>query len=137
MLKFKILFLLLFSLTSCTSIVNMSSSAEGRKEMLTNVAEGFHKDLYWKAYDRLGEKIVPAYRETYVRNVSESCKKEKIMEVEVKSITYFEDSMKARILIEIKSFKEPTYTVQTRKELETWKFVSLEGGWLMESSELQ
>lgn len=128
------LFLLVF-LTSCSSIVNVSSSSSGRQENLNDIVQKFHKDLYWKAYNKLADNISANYREKYINMVSKSCKSERVIEIEVENIDFFEDSKKAHVLIKIKSFKEPRYMVEDRREKETWSFISLDGGWLLESVE--
>ncbi len=135
MRKFTFLLLSFLTIFSCTSILNVSTSASGREAMLRDITQKFHKDLYWKIYDNLSENISPPFREQYINSVKQSCKAEKIMEIEVQNIEFFEDSKKAHVVIQIKSFKEPRYMVETRKEKETWIFASLNGGWLLESVE--
>lgn len=133
-----ILFFLLCFVSSATSGCIVIPALEGysklglskadREKLLPGVLKEFHNKLYWGDVMGTGQYVKEEGRADTVETLRKSIDGYRVVESKVEGITHNEESEKADVRVNIRSYKIPFYIVEDHHYIEKWEF-TLSDGW--------
>lgn len=131
-LKHLFLFLLSLNLVSCTYLSQNMRSDEEKMVDLEKLVATTHKIYSWQDFDKL-VPMIDGLPNQIMRDISKAYKGVKFNEVSVDQVTYKDGLEKAYSVFEIKSFRNPSFVVESHFDQIEWIFKASEGGWRIKS----
>ncbi len=126
---------LIFGMTGCYSIKDLTAGDESKEEMLNTRVESFHRSVYWGKVDDAKLFVKKEKQKEVLDRAKFNRRDEKLVDLEVENITLNEDGT-ADVDVKVRYFRTASYVVETRRERERWNFMRLGGGWFLENIEV-
>lgn len=142
--SFRSMFLLITAALAFSACGNRHSSiaqlfaTEAKKEvLLAERLDSFNKAVYWGGLHEASAFVTNEARPEFIRTFKSRSRGEKIVDMEIVQIEFSDESSTAEVELETRYFsKFGTNYVQTRRELQTWKYHRMETGWLLHDLQL-
>jgi hypothetical protein len=118
--------------TMAHEAVGLIGTESQKKSTLSGTLAEFHKELYWGSGGNGSrflstEAAKPDLGRRLGLEFSDPTRK--IVDVQVRNITFEDEANRAEVDTIVRFFRTPTYTVEVETKRESWGYERLNGGW--------
>lgn len=106
----------------------MGVTSSDRQALLSRDMKLFQDALYWGSHDQAMAYTAESSREDVGNKLRAMRKSEKIVESQVESVNFSDESYTASVSVAVKYYSVPYYVVNERSEEQVWRF-ELPAGW--------
>lgn len=112
------------------SFKKLGISRSDRINLLGGRVREYFEAISWQDGNRATALIVPEQRSTLGAKISKLAREEKLVDHTVESTDFDDSAEEATVMVLVRSYKVPYYTVNDRHERQIWKF-NIADGWLL------
>ena len=112
------------------SFKKLGISRSDRVNLLGGRVREYFEAMSWQDGQRATALLVPEQRATLGVKIAKLARDEKMVDHAVESTDFDEGAQEATVVVLVRSYKIPYYTVNDRHERQIWKF-NISDGWLM------
>jgi hypothetical protein len=116
------------------SISKVGIRAADRENLFQKEFQKFHEARYWSDPLTATAFCVEAERVNCGNNFRKSAKNERVIESNIDSVEFVDESYTAIVEVRVKAYEIPYYVVKERIEKQRWTF-TLTNGWKLEKYE--
>lgn len=112
------------------SFKKLGISRSDRINLLGGRIREYFEAMSWQDGARATALVVPELRTTLGTKIAKLARDEKLVDHSVESTDFDEGAEEATVVVLVRSYKIPYYTVNDRRERQIWKF-NISDGWLL------